>query len=425
MEVNLKQLNDTQVELEISLNGTDMQPYLEHTARHLSEHRPIPGFRPGKATLEVAKKHFGADVIFREGLDEIINGSLTRAVSDKKLRVFEEGEFKLLEQTPENVKYTISFSILPTVKLGDWTSKSLSRSVMTVSNEEVKEALADLSKMLAKEQVVERPAAMSDKVVLDFEVSVDGKVIDGGVGKSYPITLGDKKMIPGFEEQVVGHKAGDEFEFKTNFPKTYAANLGGKEGTFKIKVHSVMERALPEITDELAKTLGETDKASLVARLSENIKGDKAAKEQERLEIEAVKTVVDTSEIGSIPDKAVDNETAKLVEEFAHDLSHQGLNFEGYLKTAGKTADDIKNEFRPKALERVKTSLIMSQIIDENNLDVTEEELNEEVRGQREYLSRSNPQAASEVEKPEYRRYLYNRLLNRKAISFVADKLIK
>lgn len=425
MEVNHKQLNDTQVQLEISLNAQDMQPYMEHTANHLSQARPIPGFRPGKAPLEVVKKHFGAKVVFREALDEIINGSLTRAVSEKKMRVFEEGEFKILEQTPESIKYTISFTILPEVKLGDWESKTLTRNEITVTEDEVKEAIADLSKMLAKEQVVERVAAMGDKTVLDFEVSVDGKVIDGGVGKSYPITLGDKKMIPGFEEAVVGHKAGDEFTFTLKFPSNYAANLGGKDGSFKIKVHSVMERILPEITDDLAKTLGEQDKNSLVARLKENIKADKADREQEKLEIEAVKNVVSSAQIGTIPEKAVDSETAKLTEEFAHDLSHQGLNFEGYLKTAGKTAEDIKTEFRPKALERVKTSLVMSQIIDENNLDVSPEELNTEVAGQREYLSRNNPQAASEVEKPEYRRYLYNRLLNRKAISFVAGKLIK
>jgi len=425
MEVNQKQLNETQVELEISLVASDIQPYLEHTAKHLSANRPIPGFRPGKATYDVAKRHFGSEVIFKESLDEIINGSLNRAVAERKLRVFEEGEFKITEQTPESIKYTISFTILPAIKLGDWTSKTLTKTEVTVTDDEVKEAISDLTKMLAKESVVEREAKMGDKTVLDFEVSVEGKVIDGGVGKSYPITLGEKKMIPGFEEAVVGHKAGDEFEFKLNFPANYAANLGGKEATFKIKVHSVMERVLPEMTDELAKSLGEESKDSLVSRLTENIKTDKSNREQERLEIEAIKHVTETAEIGTIPEKTIEIEAKKLVEEFSHDLSHQGLNFDGYLKTAGKTADDIQREFRPKALERVKTSLVMSQVIDENNLDVTPEELNAEVKGQYEYMARQNPKAAADVEKPEYRRYLYNRLLNRKAIKFVADKLIK
>src|SRR5690606_825414 len=125
--------------------------------------------------------------------------------------------------------------------------------------------------------------------------------------------------------------ANDEFEFKLNFPANYAANLGGKEGSFKIKVHSVMERVIPDMTDELAKTLGEESRESLVKRLTDNIKTDKEAREREKLEIQAIKNVVDSSEIGVIPDKTIDIETAKLTEEFAHDLSHQGMNFDSYL----------------------------------------------------------------------------------------------
>jgi trigger factor len=423
MEVKKKSLSDTQVELDINLNPADMQPYFEHVARHLSAARPIPGFRPGKATFEVAKKHFGMDLIFKESLDEIINGSLNKAVAQENVRAFEEGDFKLLTQTPENIHYTISFTILPQVTLGDWQAKKITRKEVTVSDEEVNEALNDLTKMLAKENVVERAAAMGDKTVLDFEVSVDGKVIDGGVGKSYPITLGEKKMIPGFEEAVVGHVANDEFEFKLNFPKDYSAGLGGKEATFKIKVHSVMERVSPELNDELAKSLGETDKAALVARLTENIKNEKMDREQERLEIEAVKTVVDSIKLGTIPPKAITQEIQKLTQEFEHTLAHQGQTMENYLKMTNKQKSDIEKEFEPKAMERVKTSLVVSQIIDENNLEVTKEELEAEIKDQQEYFATRNPQAVSEVDKPEYRRYLYNRLINRKAIRFITEKL--
>jgi trigger factor len=425
MEVNQKNLNDTQVELEVKLDGKDIQPYLERTARDLSAARPIPGFRPGKASYEVARRHFGAELIFKESVDAIINGSLNRAIDEKKIRVFEEGEFKILENTPESIHFTISFTVLPQIQLNDWTGKKLERPEVKVTDDEIKEALLDLAKMLAKEQMVDRVAKESDKVVVDFEVFVDSKVIEGGIGKSHPVIIGEKKMIPGFEDQLVGKKANDEFSFTLKFPDNYAAGLSGKEGTFKIKVHSVMERVIPEITDETAKNMGEESRESLVKRLSENILNEKQMREQDRLEVEAIKMVVDSATIGTIPEKAVDMEADRFLKEFEHDLIHQGLSMEIYLKNAGKTLEDLKKEFRPKVVDRVRAALVISQIVDENNLTVEPDELEAEVNDQKEYFARKNPQAVKEVETTEYRRYLYNRLINRKAIRFVAEKLVK
>ena len=425
MDVNQKQLTDTQVELDIKLNAADILPYLERTARNLSLARPIPGFRPGKASFDVARKYFGVDLIFKESLDDIINGSLNQTLAEKKIRVFAEGDFRIQDQSPDSIRYTVSFTVLPAVTLGDWQSRQIAKPDIVVTDAEVADALKDLTRMLAKEQAVARPAQTNDKTILDFEVSVEGKVIDGGVGNNYPIVIGEKKMIPGFEEQVIGHRAGEEFAFKLNFPKNYAVNLGGKEANFKVKLHSVQERILPVLTDELAKNLGEKNVASLTARVTGNIKNEKTARDQERLEIEAIKAVVDSATIGAIPDKAVDMESDRFLKEFEHDLTHQGLTMEGYLKTAGKTVEDIKKEFRPKVLERVKASLVISQIIDENNLEVSDKELEAEVNDQRKYFARKNPQAVKELDTPDYRKYLYNQLINRKAIKFIAEKLVK
>jgi len=230
-------------------------------------------------------------------------------------------------------------------------------------------------------------------------------------------------MIPGFEEQITGHQANDEFSFKLNFPKEYAAHLAGKEAEFKIKIHSVMERVTPAIDDELAKRVGETDKNSLLARLKENLKNDKEDQELQKMEIEAVKTVAESATIGTIPEKALEAELNKLLSEFEHDLAHQGLSMEAYLNSTGKKADDIKKELEPRALERTKTSLVLSQLIHENNLEVTEQEVDRELAAQKQHY-KNNPQAIKDIESPQYKQHLANRMLNRKAIEFIASKLI-
>jgi trigger factor len=424
MQISKKQINDTQVELEVSATREDIQPVLEHTAAHISQHKNIPGFRPGKAPYEIVKRHVGEDVIFREALDDIVNSTLTRAIMQEKLKVMEESDFKLKQMTPENVSYTINITLLPEVSLGSWTEKKIKKQAIEVSDEEAEKSLKDLAKMLVREEKVEREAKDGDSIVVDFEVSVDGKPIENGSGKQYTIVIGDKKMIPGFEENLIGHKASDEFTFPIQFPKDYAEHLAGKDAEVKIKVHEVLVRTVPEIDDELAKRLGEKDRASLVERLKENLRMDKQQKEEQRLEIEAVKAVVDNAKIGPIPENAVNQELDGIMAEFEHDLGRQGMQMDAYLKTINKSLEDLKKEFKPKAEERVRTALVLNQVIDENNIDVTDKEIDHELSHQKEHF-RNNPQALEDISHPSYRKHLRNRIFNRKAVKFIVEKLVE
>lgn len=424
MEIIKKQINDTQVELNISLSAEDIKPHLTHTANHLSRHTTIPGFRPGKAPYEIVKKHIGEPVIFKEAMDDIVNVSLNEAIRKENLRVMDESDFKTQAMTPESINYSITLTLLPQVTLGNWQELKLEKKGVTVTDEEAEQAAADFAKLLVEDKTMNREAKMDDKAIIDFEVIVDGKIIEGGVGKSFAIVIGEKKMIPGFEEQIIGHKAQDEFNFKLKFPEDYAPNLSGKEAEFKIKVHSVMERIVPAIDDTLAKRVGETDKTTLINRLKENLQHEKEDKELQRLEVEAIKKIVDISTIGPIPAKALDIELDRVLGEFEHDLSHQGISIETYLTNAKKKLEDIRVDLKPKAEERLRTSLILSQLIDEHNIEVTEQEVETELNQQKEYY-RSKPEALKDITDPNYRRHLHNRILNRKAVQFILDKLLK
>lgn len=425
MKVTNKSLPGQKIELAIELEPQDFLPWMRKAAVRLSEQAKIPGFRPGKAPYDLVKKHVSEEVIFREALEDIVNASLHEALVSEKIKTYGQPAIDLKQADPAGiVSYTAVFSVLPEVKLGDWESTKLKRQEVAVSPEELDKALDELAGMLMSETAVDRPAAQGDKVVLDFDVLVDGVPIEGGSAKEYGVVLGEGKMIPGFEDQMLGKQAGAEFDFKLNFPADYKAGLAGKEAEFKIKIHSVLRRSKPEINDEFAKRLGATDKQDLTDKLSENLLKDKTEKEEQRAEIAAVKQVVAAASISELPKALVDDEAHKILHEFEHDLSHQGMDLQSYLKNAGKTHDDVKKEFRPRAEERIKTSLVLDELIEQHKITVTPEEVTQELNQQKEY-NKDRKQVLEDINRPDYAGYLYNRLLNRKVIKLITDKIVE
>lgn len=424
MNIQKKDLEKSQVELAVELNVDDILPYLKHTATHLSQHKNIPGFRPGKAPYEVIRKNMGDELIFKEALDEIVNGTLQAAILQEKVRAFGDPELNFTKTEPNQIIYTAKFNILPEVKINDWQKEKIKAAEVTVTKEEVDAAVKQLTQMLIKEAAVDRPAQNGDKVFVDFDVLVNGVPIEGGSSKNFGVIIGEGKMIPGFEEQLIGTKAGETKDFKLNFPTEYKPELAGKEAEFKITVNSVLERIEPTIDDELAKKLGVESKKELYSKMEENIKLEKKEREDQRIQIEAVKKVVDLSDIGEIPEQLVESETEKIIHEFEHDLSHQGMQIDHYLKGIGKALEDVKKEFRPKALDRIKTSLVLDELIEQEKLSVDIKDVEKEIELQKQHY-KDQPQALEDIGRAGYKNYLYNRMLNKKAIDFIASKIIE
>ena len=424
METTKKELSDIKFELTFKLDSTDLIPYLNQAATHLSKHTNIPGFRPGKAPLGIVEKHLGKDTVFGEALDYAVNGSINNYFKENQTDVLEDSDFKLLENTPGNLRFQITITTWPQVTLGQWPSKKISRKKLEVTEEEVEKAAKELTKMLTSELVVEREIKKEDKAIIDFDVIVDGSVIEGGTGREFGVEIGEGTMIPGFEDNLIGHKAGDEFEFKLNFPQNYAAHLAGKEALFKIKVTQVLQRMAPVVDDALAKRIGEESAASLKSKLKENLLAEKERDEEQRLEIESIKTITQAAKIGTIAPKIIDSELEKMIGEFEHDLSHQGISLEQHLKLTNKTLDDIKKDLKPKAEERIRTSLVIRQLADENEIFVDEKELEQELQMHLQHHAK-NPEALKDIQDPGYARYLASRLLNRKVIQFLKEKLVE
>jgi trigger factor len=425
MKITRKNLPQAQVELKIELDESDLRAGMESSARHISQHLSIPGFRPGKAPYDMVKREVGEERIFQDGLDDIINGSLIQAMQQERIYPYGEPQLVPDKITPlKEVAYTVKMDVYPDVKLGEFPTEKVKRHQSEIQKEEVDAAINDLAKMLVREEKADRPAQMDDSAVIDFDVLVDGVPIEGGSAKDFSIVVGEGKMIPGFEEQVVGMSAGESKDFKLKFPADYKADLAGKEAEFKIAVKQVLSRVVPEIDDELAKKLGVSGKDELRAKMEENIRNEKGTKDSQRTEIEAVKKVVEAATIGELPPKMVHDEVHRLLHEFEHDLAHQKVDLQTYLAGIGKKKEDLEKEFEPRAIERLKTSLVVDEYAEQEKLTVDEKQVDKEWEQQKQYYA-NQPDVLAEVNRPAYRQHLRNRIVKMKAVEMITKKLVE
>ncbi|MBX4205299.1 MAG: trigger factor [Candidatus Doudnabacteria bacterium] len=427
MKIEKNNLPDGAIELTVRVAKSEAVPMLTQAASRMSLKKTIKGFRPGRAPLEIVKREFGEEAVLAEALEEIVDETLGKILEDEKLRPYGQVGFKLLpSQSPdEAAAYKASFTLLPEVALGDWTKNKLRAKESVVNDDELAKAMEELAQMSGKEtEVTDRAVEKNDKVLVDFEVKVEGKIIDGGTATDFPLVIGEGRMIPGFEDKLIGTTANQKLEFKLSFPKDYHAELAGKEAEFTVTVKKILTTIKPAIDEEFAKKLGLENLDQLKSKIRENLKHEKDQQEAERLEIAAIKQVVETSKIGTIPAVMVADTVKELVHDFEHTLAHQGMSMEQYLKTTNKTLEDIKKDFEPKALERIKSSLVLEELAVAEKLTINTAEIEEEIEAQRRHFAQ-RPEVLNDLKQPEYRRHIANTLLNRKLIKLIKDKIVE
>ncbi|RJQ33658.1 trigger factor [Candidatus Parcubacteria bacterium] len=426
MQVTKKELEKNQIELSIEVSEEELKPHLEKAAQKLSAKNKLPGFRPGKAPYELVKNQFGEMTILQEAVEFIVSDFYYKAVVKEDLKTVGQPEIKMDKLAPGNpVIFKAVVSLLPKVTLGEWQKAIVKKKEAVAQEEDINKTIDQLSQMNVKETVVERAAKKNDKVELDFEVLINNAVIEGGKNPRYPIVLGEGRMIPGFEDQVIGLKTGAEKKFELKFPEKYfQKNLAGKIATFKVKVLAVYEREMPKLDDSLAKMLGFDTLEKLKEQIKENISQDKQAKENQRVESEAIQEVIKASQIADLPENLIHNEIHKMMHEMEHNITSQGMDMSGYLKSMGKTETDLHKDFRPQAIERVKAALVLRQISVEEKIGVDDNEVEEELKKQKE-MYKSNPEAIKNISLPAYKQHLINLMINQKVVKFITDKIVK
>jgi trigger factor len=425
MQVTKKDLGKNQIELTVEVPLEEFDEHLKKAALKLSQRSSIAGFRPGKAPYDVIKTKVGEMSIYQEALEDIINHSFFQAITKEKLETIGKPDIKIEKLAPGNpIVYIATVILLPKVTLGNWQEKNIKATEVVVPEEELEKTMGELKKMRAKEALVDRAAQNGDKIIMDFEVSINKAVLEGGTSYKHPLILGEGRMVPGFEEKLIGSKAGDELEFDLMFPDNYhQTNLANKEAHFKIKVLEVFERSLPELTDELAKEFGFDDLAALKKQISDNILSDKENKAKQKTEKEVLDILVSTSTIEEIPEKLIHNEIHKMISELRHDVENQGLEMTKYLESIKKTEDDLHHDFREQAIKRIQATLALKTLAETENIEVNEEEIETEIKNQE--IQAQAAGSKIDFKDPHYHSYLHNVLLNQKVIKFITDKIVK
>ena len=423
MNVTLTTISDTTSKLTVSANEQDLSAIKQHVLKKLTPKVKVQGFREGKVPPAIAEKNLDPNYVQSEVLDDAVNHLYSDAVNEKRLRVVAQPKIELTKFVPyTELEFTAEVETIGAVKLPDYKKTTAKKEAVKVTAADVDEVLTRLQTQGASFKVVDRAAKLGDRVTLDFAGSDKKGPVANADSKEYPLVLGSKSFIPGFEEEVVGLKKGEEKKFDITFPKDYGSKaLQGKKVTFAITVHKVEETTTEPIDDEFATKVGPFKN---LAELKEDIKKQVAAERETQaeraFEDAIIKELVKKSKI-AIPAGLLAEQVEAVDNEFKQTLMYRGQTFQEYLEASGQTEEQYREkELTPAAEERIKAGLILSEIAEVEGLTVTPEELEIRVqilKGQ--YATDAQMQA--ELDKPENRRDVASRLLTEKTIAKIVS----
>lgn len=343
----------------------------------------IPGFRKGRIPRPIFEKRFGVEALYQDAVDLVLPDAYTKAIDEADIFPIDQPSIDIEQiEKGKALVFKAEVEVKPDVNLGEYKGLEVEEENVEVTDEDVEKELENLREQYAELVVKEEgEVEEGDTVVIDFEGFMDGEAFDGGKGENHSLEIGSGQFIPGFEEQLVGKKSGDEVEVEVTFPEEYhAEELAGKEAVFQVKIHEVKAKELPELDDEFAKdvddeieTLEELKTKKKEQLLEERTTAADNAKREKLIEMASANATVD------IPEVMIENELDRMLTEFEQRLQMQGMTLEMYSQFSGQDEDELKEQMREDAEKRVKTSLTLEAIAEEENLEATEEEVNEEI----------------------------------------------
>lgn len=369
-------------ELKSTVAGETWTNAQEKAFNKLAKKIELPGFRAGKVPTAMAKKHISTDQILMEAVDEVAGGALQAGVEEHDLWMIARPELAIDAINENEVTFTFHVTVKPEVTLGEYKNLDVQKEVATVSDEDIQAQLTSLQEKYAELEIKEdAEAVLGDTTVIDFEGFKDGIAFEGGKGENYPLELGSNAFIPGFEEQIVGMKSNETKDIEVTFPETYQEeSLAGQPVVFKVTVHEIKAKALPEINDELIK-LAAIEGVETVEGFKEFLSKDmlayKEREVEEKFTNDCLTLVVENSSV-EIPEVLIEQETDSLVNDFAQRIAQQGFSLEQFKQMTGQTDENIREQMRGDAQSKVKVRLVLEAIAAKEELKITDEEINEE-----------------------------------------------
>lgn len=377
MNSKVEKIETNVVKVEVTVPAERFQKALLKSYGKNKSKFNIPGFRKGKAPMNVIEKYYGEGVFFEDAINFVVDETYPEVIKENEIKPVDYPEIDIVEVAAgKDFVYTAKITVKPEVKLGEYKGIEANKVEYPVNDEEVNAQLNSMRERNARMVTKEGAAENGDIAVIDFEGFVDEVPFEGGKGENYELTLGSGTFIPGFEEQLVGAKAGDSVDVNVSFPEEYhEETLKGKPALFKVTVKEVKVKELPELDDEFAKDVSEFD---TLAELTEDIKKkqeeNNAIRAKKEYEDEITKKVVEAAEV-EVPQAMIDREVDFMVKDLDYRLKYQGLNVEKYIELMGITMDTLKNDFNEVAANRVKTNLVFEAIAKVEDIKAEEEEV--------------------------------------------------
>ena len=380
--ISCEKLEKSMVELQFSIDAETFKAAVNNAFKREGKKYAIPGFRKGKAPRHMIEKMYGSDIFHYDAVNDLFPEAYEAAVKEAKIDVVGRPDPEVVSMSEaDGVVLKVKVAVKPEVELGEYAGLTVTKEAKNVNEADVDAEVKRMQDRNGRLLTREGAAENGDTVDIDFEGFVDGKAFEGGKAEHYSLVLGSGSFIPGFEDQVVGHSAGEEFDVNVKFPEEYgAAELAGKDATFKIKLHEVKYKELPALDDDFAKDVSEYDTLDeLKDSICNNIKTNLDKQAEQKVENDLMDQVI-TNMKADIPDAMVDSRIDELVQDFEYRISQQGLKLADYLKYMGMNIEQFRAQFKEQADKQVKMRLAMEAIVAKEGITASDEEFEEEVK---------------------------------------------
>lgn len=423
MKIDVKKEENNVAKLEIEIPAKDAVIEYNKAVKQFSEYVNIPGFRKGKAPRNIVEKHVGVDRIKHEALENLLPKVLQSAIVENKLDVISQPYVESYDfEIGQDVKLTAKVELKPEVTLGDYKSLEVEVEEYSAEADALDKAVESLLQRNATTSlVVDRKTKATDIVTIDFDGSVNGEKIQGGAGENYPLDLANSNFIPGFAEQIVGHKLDEEFDINVEFPKEYhEKKLAGQPAIFKIKLKEIKEKVLPELNDEFAQKVGPFKNVDeLKADIQSYLDKTKEAEDKKKSENTLFEKVLNNAKV-DIQDTMIEREAKALFEDYKQRISAQGYNFEDAVKAQGE--ENLMKELREEATSRIKNSLVIDKIAQAETIQIDPADLEAKITELETVYHTSKTEILKHLKQnPEMFSSLSQQALNQKVMKFLAE----